>query len=1392
MSHRARHAPSRWSGPLSVACGGIVAFAGVLVLAGWQFDIPALKHLVPGVVSMKANTALAFMLAGLALVFEARPAGAGDEPRWPVDPARVAPWLAALVLLIGGLTLGEYLFGWQLGLDELLWADDANAIATVFPGRMAPATAICFMLLGLALVRIAWEPRRGFRPAELLAVGAVVLSLRALMGYVGGVLTPYGFSQYTAMAPQTAFGCVLLSIGVLYARPALGMMGMLRAELHSARARASVGIMALALLATLAGGFWFYFVQERRVRREVEERLEAIARLKLEQLVQWRDAMAAAAEVLIGNPVFANDAARFLAAPRPAARELFLAQFRVLQRFDEFSDVRLLDARGRTRLSSVTPLPVLHAETEGAMATAAATRHPVLTDLHAAPDDTATHIEVVAPVFAARARAAPPIGFVIMAQPYSRQLAPLIESWPTASRSAETLLLRRDGDVVVFVSELRHSSGSLLRLRIPLTRREVPAVMGALGHRGVFYGTDYRGVRVLSVLHPVPASSWFMVAKVDDAEAFALWRFRARAIAAVIALLVLALMFAARLFWMREDRFGKLARSVEALRESETRFRLVVEHAKDLAMIMLDADGRIASWNVGAERIMGYRAEEIVGQHVGRLCQPTDAGGVTPEQALTAAAADGRLEGEVWQVRKDGSRFLARLVVTALRDSTGMLRGYARVTEDLTERKRAAALQEGDSTVMRMVATDQPLADTLGALALGIEKQIDGALCSVLLLDADGLHLRHGAAPRLPAEYNRAVDGVPIGPAAGSCGTAAFRRQPVIVTDIETDPLWAACRSLAAPHGLRACWSTPIIRSDGRVLGTFALYWREPHKPAVEDQSVVAHGVNLARIAIERTQGQETLRRSNETLEAKVAERTSELQQANARLDRVSRLKDEFLANMSHELRTPLNSILGLSETLIEQLADTVTPRQAKSLTTISTSGQHLLALINDILDLSKIEAGMLELMPSVVPMQDFCDSCLAFVRTQAMAKHLSVDVSIDPRLSEFEADQRRFKQVLVNLLSNAVKFTPAGGRIGLDVDAPEGEDVVRFAVWDTGVGIAATDFPRLFLSFSQLDSGLSRAEQGTGLGLALVAKLVELHGGSVSLQSEPGQGSRFTVTLPRVIGPAVREPEPAVASGAVRPVYSRALLIEDDATAVEILTGYLTELGIASVSHGRGELALEAALREHPDVILLDILLPGESGWGVLERLKAHPGTQHIPVVVISVVDNPRESFAKGAVAHFTKPVTRAQLAEALLPRVETAGRWTPAPAEPRPAGGGPRILLAEDNAANIETIGGYLEYRGYDLQYAMNGLVAVKIARELLPALIVMDIQMPVMDGLTAIREIRADASLRDIPIIALTALAMPGDRERCLEAGATEYMTKPANLKALAALVARLVPA
>jgi CheY-like chemotaxis protein/anti-sigma regulatory factor (Ser/Thr protein kinase) len=391
-------------------------------------------------------------------------------------------------------------------------------------------------------------------------------------------------------------------------------------------------------------------------------------------------------------------------------------------------------------------------------------------------------------------------------------------------------------------------------------------------------------------------------------------------------------------------------------------------------------------------------------------------------------------------------------------------------------------------------------------------------------------------------------------------------------------------------------------------------------------------------------------------------------------LARAARTKDEFLAGMSHELRTPLSAILGLTEVLQEQTAGPLNEYQLKSLQVIEESGRHLLALINDILDLSKIEASELDLQLSTVPLETICQVSLQFVKQAALKKKIQLSSSLHNASTMIQVDTRRFKQILVNLLSNAVKFTPEGGQVGLEVVEEPEQKRFQFTVWDTGIGIAPEYLPQLFKPFVQIDSSLSREYEGTGLGLALVYRLTELHGGSISVSSEPGQGSRFTIFLPQTqASEAVEEPEP----------------------------------------------------------------------------VEAPPKVSSLPQV--------------------------------------PAGAASAGPKENPPL-----ILLAEDNEDNIRIFGDYLEATGYHLVIARNGLEAIKQAREVSPALILMDIQLPKMDGLQVIRHLRGEPQLAGIPIIALTALAMSGDRERCLAAGANDYLSKPVGLKDLTnAIKAQLKP-
>ncbi|AKG20112.1 GAF domain-containing protein [Calothrix sp. 336/3] len=395
--------------------------------------------------------------------------------------------------------------------------------------------------------------------------------------------------------------------------------------------------------------------------------------------------------------------------------------------------------------------------------------------------------------------------------------------------------------------------------------------------------------------------------------------------------------------------------------------------------------------------------------------------------------------------------------------------------------------------------------------------------------------------------------------------------------------------------------------------------------------------------------------------EARLTESNEKLAISNKELAHATRLKDEFLANMSHELRTPLNAILGMAEGLQEEVFGSTSEQQKVALQTVERSATHLLELINDILDLAKIEAGQVELDCSITPISPLCQASIIFIKQQAFNKSLKLNLQIPPHLPDLLIDERRIRQVLINLLNNAVKFTPEGGTITLEVTLESSTNnntynLMRFAVIDTGIGIEPEDQKRLFQPFIQVDSALNRQYQGTGLGLSLVKRIVELHGGSVSVSSQVGVGSRFTVDIPCV------------------------------------------EIPISS----------------------------------------------------------------SNSLSHSTAEVTN-NITETIM--------------------NSPLILMAEDNEANIITVSSYLTAKGYRLILANNGQEAVDLANSQQPDLILMDIQMPGMDGLEAIKHIRSNPDTINIPIIALTALAMAGDREKCLEAGANDYLTKPVKLKQLA---------
>ncbi|HVT43886.1 MAG TPA: response regulator [Thermoanaerobaculia bacterium] len=484
--------------------------------------------------------------------------------------------------------------------------------------------------------------------------------------------------------------------------------------------------------------------------------------------------------------------------------------------------------------------------------------------------------------------------------------------------------------------------------------------------------------------------------------------------------------------------------------------------------------------------------------------------------------------------------------------------------------------------------------------------------------------------------------------------------------------------------------------------------------------------------------------------------RTEELDGANRKIREADRMKSRFLANMSHELRTPMNSIIGFSEILIERLEGKIDPKQIDFLGHILASGQHLLAIINDILDLSKIEAGKVELFPETFPVGPVIENVCNIARGVANKRKIRFELDIPGDLPEIETDQAKFKQILYNLLSNAVKFSPPGSSVvirarGAGVDREHGGKLA-ISVIDRGIGIAPEDQQLVFEEFRQVDSSSRREFGGTGLGLALVRKFVELQNGTVSLESAIGEGSCFTVTLPLRFDGATRgadvlETHPAGRTG------ERVLIVEDDAAAYESISRTLSSAAYIPIRARYGEEAVRLARSLRPVAITLDLVIPGSDGWEVLKQLKSDALTRDIPVLIVTVVDNRELGIALGADDYFLKPLDSGRLIDRLQQLVATSARR-------------PRVLLIDDDRTVREMLAGELQRHGYELISADSGTAGIKSAISEQPDLVVLDLLMPGISGFEVAKILKEMSETSHIPILILTAKDLTAGEKQKLQ--------------------------
>lgn len=710
-------------------------------------------------------------------------------------------------------------------------------------------------------------------------------------------------------------------------------------------------------------------------------------------------------------------------------------------------------------------------------------------------------------------------------------------------------------------------------------------------------------------------------------------------------------------------------RTEEALSVSQERYQRLVEGTRVVPFEASVRDCRFVYIGPQAVKLLGYPREDWYREHfwVEHLYEEDRSRAITYCQEACFKETD--FDFEYRMRAADGRVIWVREIVSVVRGESGpeTLRGFLL---DITSRKLAKnALLESQTRLKLLtsiatgITSGMSVEQIIARTVKHVNQHFPLLRISYANVDENGLlRVVHSHDP----DGKHALIGAEIDLNLAPSVLALFRsHEPLLVTDVAHSEALRPLEPLLHENRIRAALYAPVHYADS-LVGILGFDAPRPHQWREHEAATLREIAEYLAVAIKEARAQFERKRLEE-------ERAAALHVANAELARAARLKDEFLASMSHELRTPLNAILGIGEALREQVYGAVNEHQIAALNNIEESGRHLLSLINDILDLSRIEAGKLELEIDPISVESVCAASLRFIHQMAQHKQLKISAQYDPEVKIIQADERRLKQVLVNLLSNAVKFTPANGTVGLEVWAEPQHETVHFTVWDTGIGISTHDLVKLFQPFVQLDSSLSREYPGTGLGLVLVHRMVELHGGGVSVLSEPGKGSRFTISLP----------------------------------------------------------------------------------WEKESTMRFVEGKK----------DGGEEGRNSAATLRATKLVTASTINETTAPL----------------------ILIAEDNESNRKTLCDYLLGQNYRVRLSREGNEALACAREERPDLIVMDIQMRGMSGLEAIRSFRSEESLRAIPIIALTALAMPGDRERCLEAGASEYLSKPVSLIKLRAMIA-----
>mgnify|MGYP002631181786 CR=1 FL=1 len=819
----------------------------------------------------------------------------------------------------------------------------------------------------------------------------------------------------------------------------------------------------------------------------------------------------------------------------------------------------------------------------------------------------------------------------------------------------------------------------------------------------------------------------------------------------------------------------KLAQQTQELSMVNARMQALVDSAPD-AILSIRADDRsIVLFSRGAEKMFGYSAAEVLGRNINILMPEPFHSHHEDFVKNYMRTGQRKIIGIIREVRakkKDGTIFDIDLSVSEAKLKEGHL--FMGIIRDISARVQAA--KEIESKTLELEVSSSYERSFGQAMALfSSSYQKDVILKGTLALlskshpfPVSALYVYDEWSGNLICEATHGVSADKLKQnyqlGEGLIGQAGTQEEAIVINkkDLAKDIWIDAGIASVEPAALLL---TPIRYQEKR-LGVLALLSLEPLTD--QDCYFIDRLCSQIGVSLHNLNQYSNLKDLSEQLKI----RGKEISRQNNELAEANKMKSEFLATMSHELRTPLNAIIGFSEILKDGLLGDLAPEQTDYVSDIFNSGHHLLDLINDILDLSKIEAGKMELELETIEVRSLLENSLIIVKEKAFAHQIQLKLEIEGEVGDITVDARKMKQVIYNLLSNAVKFTPDQGDITMTAQRVlvDTRPFLEIAVTDSGIGISESDQKKLFQPFQQVDQSLAKKFEGTGLGLAMVKRLAELHGGSVELKSELGQGSCFTVRVP--YGATLPTASKSSRRQVTTPVPTQnhmgerlALVVEDDPKAAEMIRIQLDQEGFKVQLATNAEQGLELARAMHPDLITLDILLPGMSGWKFMEAIKKEAVLSSIPVIIISIVADQKKGLALGANKILQKPIDRQDLYAALsglgFDHRDDQSPW--------------QVLVVDDDPKAVALIRKSLEAVNCQVLEAFGGSDAITLATSHLPNLIILDLMMPEVTGFDVVAALRENPETARIPICILSAKILTQDEKQFLDDNITQVLQK-----------------